>query len=281
MSNHTPPTPLFLTSGNARLLVLVFQPEIPGEQAILLAPPFGDEMNKSRRMQYLQAQYFSQHGYTVLMVDLFGTGDSSGEFSEATWETWRENLYDAWNWLKQEKGITQIHFWGIRLGCLLALDTASHFKLSVESFLFWQPIVKGDRFVTQLMRLKLAEQFGRNSSESVRTLRERSTSREMLEIGGYSLSKELLAALSSLDASELSPAPGTPIAWLECSTASTTSLLPSSLKVIEKWRQNNNIVKASFVSGPSFWNSVETEVVPQLIEQTGLLFAESNNHVRE
>lgn len=230
-------------------------------------------------MLHLQAQRFCQQGYTVLIVDLFGTGDSSGEFGAATWQIWRENLHHAWTWLNQEKHISHIHFWGVRLGSLLALDTAAFFRFSVASFLFWQPVINGERFVTQLLRMKIAEQFGRNSSETVKTLRERSIAGETLEIGGYAVNPELLTTLEQIKIVQHRPESATPVVWLECSSAEAPELLPPSRKQIEKWQAEGHAIAAACVTGPSFWNSVEIEEVPDLIEQTSRLFAEAN-HVR-
>ena len=53
--------------------------------AALYVPPFGEEMNKSRRMAALQARALAAAGFGVLQLDLYGCGDSSGEFAEARW----------------------------------------------------------------------------------------------------------------------------------------------------------------------------------------------------
>ena len=49
-------------------------------------------MNKSRRMAALQARAFAEMGFGVLQIDLFGCGDSSGDFSDARWDIWKQDL---------------------------------------------------------------------------------------------------------------------------------------------------------------------------------------------
>ncbi len=49
-------------------------------------------MNKSRRMAALQARAFAAMGFGVLQIDLFGCGDSSGDFSDARWDIWKQDL---------------------------------------------------------------------------------------------------------------------------------------------------------------------------------------------
>jgi hypothetical protein len=46
-------------------------------------PPFAEEMNKSRRMIAEVGRRLEGSGVGMLLVDLFGTGDSEGEFAQA------------------------------------------------------------------------------------------------------------------------------------------------------------------------------------------------------
>src|SRR3546814_1526626 len=57
------------------------------------------EMNRSRRMAALQARALAALGIDVLLLDLFGTGDSAGDFRDARWEIWREDAMAAVAWL--------------------------------------------------------------------------------------------------------------------------------------------------------------------------------------
>ena len=62
---------------------------------VLYCPPFAEEMNKSRRMAALQARAFAKAGYGVLLLDLYGCGDSSGDFSDAKHPGRRIRTLDA------------------------------------------------------------------------------------------------------------------------------------------------------------------------------------------
>ena len=57
-------------------------------------------------MVSLQAKQFCHKGYAVLIVDLFGTGDSEGDFGDANWEIWQNDMCVALRWL-QDKGFSQ------------------------------------------------------------------------------------------------------------------------------------------------------------------------------
>jgi alpha/beta superfamily hydrolase len=41
-----------------------------------------EELNKSRHVAAAQARAFAAAGYSVLQIDLYGCGDSSGDFGE-------------------------------------------------------------------------------------------------------------------------------------------------------------------------------------------------------
>ena len=77
----------------------VIKIEPPGGCTARHLPPFAEEMNHSRRMATLQAHRLAALGIDVLVVDLFGTGDSAGDFADARWETWQEDAKAAVAWL--------------------------------------------------------------------------------------------------------------------------------------------------------------------------------------
>ena len=59
---------------------------------VLVVPPFAEELNKCRRMLALTTRQLSMQGCDVLWPDLYGTGDSAGEFGDAVWADWVADL---------------------------------------------------------------------------------------------------------------------------------------------------------------------------------------------
>ncbi len=51
-------------------------------------------------MVALQARAFAAMGFGVLQMDLFGCGDSNGEFGNARWDIWKQDLVIARSWLE-------------------------------------------------------------------------------------------------------------------------------------------------------------------------------------
>ena len=117
-----PLLPFFLpASGGQRYCLLHLPP--PGQASrggIVYLHPFAEELNKSRHVAAAQARAFAAAGYSVLQIDLYGCGDSSGDFAEARWAIWHNDLHLACAWLAQRVD-GPLTLWGLRLGALLAL----------------------------------------------------------------------------------------------------------------------------------------------------------------
>ena len=62
--------------------------------------PFAEEMNKARRMAALQSRALAAAGFDVLQIDLLGCGDSSGDFGDATWNDWVNDVVHGCRWLR-------------------------------------------------------------------------------------------------------------------------------------------------------------------------------------
>ncbi len=245
-----------------------------GDACLVVVPPFAEEMNKSRRMWSLLAAQLAAQGIATLIPDLHGTGESDGDFADARWQSWREDLELACRFAR-EQGARRIALLGVRLGALLALDylgtdaalAAAHG--GIVQLILWQPVLNGQQHMNQFLRLKLAAGLRQAAArETTATLRERLARGERLEVAGYELSRELLAAIDALDAQALAqalaPASAPRVDWLEVSTLETLALLPASERLIEKWRVAGVQVRSRVVRGEAFWALQEITIAPEL-----------------
>ena len=240
---------------------------------VLYIHPFAEEMNKSRRMAALQARAFAQAGYAVLQIDLQGCGDSAGDFGDATWDNWINDVVQGCHWLRQhcDAPVASRHkvplwLWGLRAGCLLAAEASRHLD-EVCHFIFWQAPASGKTLLQQFLRLKVAgDMHHENTNGMMQSMRQRLASGAPLEIVGYRLSSELASALEQ--ASLRAPVNlGTTrrLAWFEISAQEELSLRPTSTQTIAAWRQAGFKTNSYLVRGPAFWQTNEIEVVPALI----------------
>jgi len=286
--------PQFISSTNGRLFSLFYRPTPEHTKhpktAVLYFPPFAEELNKSRRMVALQAGQFCHAGYAVLIVDLFGTGDSEGDFGEANWEIWQKDMCVALSWL-QDKGFNQFIFWGLRLGAIMALQTAALLSpktaVKVVKFIFWQPTVKGEMLLTQFLRLRMAADFlvtgNKNSGNEKNTpsdIRQHLSNGQNVEIAGYSLSPTLAQTIDRLDLKTLKPTPSSKVVWLEIIPTKTRGLSPLNEDIVNEWCLEKIETKVVKIVGQPFWNSLEIIELPELLEATTLRVVDNENSVK-
>lgn len=243
---------------------------------VLYVHPFAEEMNKSRRMAALQARALSNAGYSVLQIDLLGSGDSSGDFGDATWQTWVSDVTLGVQWLRkrntaQNTGFIQppLWLWGLRAGCLLAVEAARHLNESCN-FLFWQPPSAGKPLLQQFLRLKVAsDMLGGQSKGLMEGIRHQLAAGSSVAIAGYMLSAGLATGLEQ--ATLVPPARGSSpqrLEWFEMSTREDASLSPIATKTIAQWQEADFDVSSHIVNGPAFWQTTEIEDAPALIDAT-------------
>jgi exosortase A-associated hydrolase 2 len=263
--------PFFLAADAGERFCLYHQPapEAAPRGAILYVHPFAEEMNKSRRMAALQSRAYARAGFGVLQVDLYGCGDSSGDFADARWDIWLSDLALGWQWLAQ-RSAGPFYLWGLRLGALLALDFAARAK--PDALILWQPAISGRAHLHQFARAQSAARlFG--------------APQQGTEIAGYMVAPELSAAINQADAAAL--APTCPVQWLELNAAqpqvdilatsyaaagngqaSPAALQPASALLIERWREAGTMIEAWPLNGTPFWSSAEISESPELLTAT-------------
>ena len=240
--------------------------------AILYVPPFAEEMNKSRRMAALQARAFAAVGYAVLCIDLFGCGDSDGDFRAARWHLWKRDIAQGTQWLEHHAP-APIHLWGLRLGATLALDCWQDAPARYASAVIWQPVHDGKTFLTQFLRLAVAREAldPRGVRTTTDTLRGKLANGETLEVAGYALAPELAWAIDSQQLANFS-VPHARVHWLEVKTVPSDPS-PAVQSTLSSWRSRGADADYRVIPGQSFWSSVELGEVPDLIAATTSLYA--------
>lgn len=231
------------------------------QAALLYVAPFGEEMNRTRRASALTARALAAQGCAVLQIDLYGSGDSDGEFGEARWDGWKADLALGHAWLATHSG-QAVGLWGVRLGALLALDYARVAALPVARFVLWQPVLRGAVYLNQLLRLRLASEMLAGGSTDSRALRA-ALRAEAQEIGGYLVAPALADAIEALDAGAL-PTPAAPVHWLEVVAEAGRAAPPPSQQQAWAWRAQGAAVQLQAVHDAACWNTQEIAECAQL-----------------
>lgn len=277
-SRHDCAEPFFLTTSGGDRYCLFHAPRFMGEckGALVYIHPFAEEMNKSRRMAALQARRFAQDGIAVLQIDLFGCGDSGGDFGDARWEIWLEDIESAVDWLANRCSVSP-GLWGLRLGGLLAIDFAARSERNLGDVLLWQPVLNGETYMTQFLRTRVASAMlsgEQGKTEGTQALRTRMKNGESLEIAGYELAPALLDSIDQLNANDLIIA-RSPVHWVEVVAEAGRQMPPAASKVAGNWTRHGVDLHCSTITGQAFWMSQEITDCPDLLTVSCNLFREA------
>lgn len=253
--------------GRSGQRLCIYHPPADGAArgAMVYVHPFAEEMNKARRMAALQSRALAKDGFAVLQIDLLGCGDSSGDFGDATWEDWVEDVLLAQRWLA-ERHAAPLWLWGLRAGCLLAAEAARRIE-TPANLLFWQPTPSGKQVLQQFLRLKLAgDMLGGAGKAAMDETKQQLAAGKAVDIAGYTLAPALANGLqlATLNATTATAS----LVWLEVSSRDECTLLPASEPALKAWRAVAGHVDARAVSGPAFWQTSEIETAPALLAAT-------------
>ena len=205
-----------------------------------------------------------------MLVDPLGTGDSPGEFEDATWKAWIEDVVRAHRWLSDETGAVA-GLWALRGGALLAAAALSRIG-PVPRLLLWQPMQSGKTLLQQFLRLKVAAvaigtaSSSQGGSQTTGDILERLNKGEAVEVAGYMLPPALALPLSEADLTIANLVER--ITWLEVSALDPPTLTPASQTRIRDLGMAQLNIDAKAVLGPSFWLTQEIEECDALIEET-------------
>lgn len=231
---------------------------------VLVAPAFAEEMNRCRAMVALQARELARVGIGTLVLDMFGTGDSAGEFAEGSWSAWREDLCRGVEWLRHAGNGCRT-MWGIRLGALLASEIALG-DAAIERLLLWQPVLDGKTFLTQFLRIRIAAELEQNGGiKSTDELRRMCAAGESIEVSGYRIAPRLMEEIDAARWPDPARLRGKHLTWFEVLAAADSIVPRPSTKALEACKAAGVRVDFETVVGPAFWQVHEREVAPSLI----------------
>lgn len=263
--------PQFINSPAGRLFTVYFPSHGLPRGALLYLPPLAEEMNRCRALVSAQAHSLAERGYAVLLLDHFGTGDSSGELRDATWDIWHADLDAGAEWLEQQTGMP-VMLWGCRLGALLAAEAASRSPQRYTRLLLWQPVIDGKVFLTQFLRLRVAALMDKGlPPETTEQMRARFSAGESVAVSGYELPAAVAIAIDQTRLMDLNLGQ-TQIDWLENVAEPGKPLTPGSQKAIGTLQAQGAQVTAHPFTAPPIWQLHERAEAPGLIETTNAIF---------
>ena len=252
-------------------LVVIHEPTGAPRGVVVGVAAFAEEMNKGRRTVALGARALAHAGFLVVLPDLAGCGDSSGDLSTATWKAWIDDVLDTARWAASRVDAeAPMVLWGVRSGCLVVCEALAQLGRPAH-LLLWQPQPNGKLVLQQFLRLKMAAQLQQGASKGVTEglLAELAAGRAV-DVVGYPLGPGVAQGLAAAQLHAPVVGADTRVCWLEVSSQTPPELLPASQNHIRRWAGQGIDVRAAAVHGPQFWQTLDIEEAPTLVERTVL-----------
>ncbi len=147
------------------------------------------------------ARALTGRGCAVLRFDHMGHGDSDGDFEDGSVETHLGDIACAVRTLREQVPDAQrLGLFGLRLGATFAARAAAMAQ-EIDLLVLWGPIIRGDRYMQELLRSNLTGQLAAYGAvrEDSKALVDRLRRGETVNIDGYELSLDLFEQVSAID----------------------------------------------------------------------------------
>jgi len=129
----------------------------PRDSAVLLCYPLPQEYGSVHWAFRRLAMTLALRGFHVLRFDYRGTGDSSGDAGDATFESMVESTKSAVEELRDVSGARRVSVVGMRFGAAVAARLPS---THLREVVLWEPILSGREHLEELRRVHRARELG-------------------------------------------------------------------------------------------------------------------------
>jgi exosortase A-associated hydrolase 2 len=261
---------VFISGAAGRIFVVSHEPSAPVARAVLVVPAFAEEMNKSRRLVHETAEALERAGVWTIAPDLFGTGDSEGEFEEARWNVWIDDLRRTLDWARA-LGAERFGVLMVRLGTALYRDAEAQLATTFERAVAWQPLLSGAEALRLLLRTKImAIRMAGGTAPSLEALLQSLlTGAEPMELGGYLVSPQLAAAIQRAAGAIMESRAVREGMSVEIEPAASAARSAAT----EETAAGGSVWTRVRIPGERFWLAVEPRPIPALVEATARFLA--------
>ena len=195
------PRPLYLDAVPDAVFGMFHAPldHAPSKTAVLICPPWGWDEVGSYRSRRTWAEHLAENGHPTLRVDLPATGDSAGDPDDpARLAAWTAAIVAATTWLAGTTSSRRVAVVGLGLGGLLA-GQALAAGAQIDDLVLWAAPASGRSFLREQRAFGMLQssRYGPDADSAV------PPADGSLEIGGFVLSLETIAAIGLLDLREM------------------------------------------------------------------------------
>ena len=192
-------TPYFIDDGSRRLFAVLHAPAAPASgEAFVFCHPLAEEKLWTHRSLVTFARDLAAGGHAVLRVDMTGSGDSDGDFSDVSVTSSTEDICVAIDDVRRRTGVDRVSLLGLRFGATIASLVAE--RSAVHRLVLWAPIVDGDRHLQELLRINVATQTAvykevrQDRGELIEIMRKGGT----VNVDGYEMSNAMSAEMAAI-----------------------------------------------------------------------------------
>jgi len=175
---------------------------------------FDDRLHAHLVLRDAAARLAAQ-GFPVLRFDLYGQGESAGEFEDATLARWVADACAACAELQARAQVTHVALVGVRLGALVAAratrlldrggddDGTGRPAPAISHLVLWQPVVAGQAYAQEVLRAHLTSEMVLGRAGSTREALTAALARgEPVTVWGYRFGPALYRELVTADLAE-------------------------------------------------------------------------------
>ncbi len=192
--------PFFFPHGDLSLFGVLHEAEgTAARLPVVFCHPFAEEKLWTHRMFVSFARELALRGHTVLRFDQAGNGDSEGEFSQSSVSGAVGDLSCAIDRLKEVTGSREVAVLGLRLGATLAALAVEE-RDDVRALVLWAPVVEGDRYAQDLLRVNLTTQVAvyKEVRQDRAALVQAMRAGEAVNVDGYALACQHYEQLTAI-----------------------------------------------------------------------------------
>ncbi len=167
--------------------------------AVLICPPWGWEEITSYRARRAWAERLAAAGRPTLRIDLPGTGDSAGAWSDPhRVEAWRAAVTGAAAWLADQPGVTRVVAIGFGLGGLIAAASVGD-GAPIDDLVLWAAPENGRSWLREQRAFAALQSTRADGPEPGPSAAPSAPADGLLEIGGFILTDETMESLGGID----------------------------------------------------------------------------------
>lgn len=224
-------------------------------------------MNRTRSFAARVSFRLSEAGFHVLQPDLSGTGDSTGEFRDAKWSRWIDELRLTSGWLADKS--SPIHLVSLRAGALFLPDLLDAEPSRFTRVCLVEPFVSGGDAVREFLQLRVARSIFEGTKESIAMLTEALAGGATMEVGGYDLSPGLYASLNAASIEQLGGRVRDALV-LGCGRSPETRRNASMRSLVAAWCAGGARAEYAFIPTEPFWSqelpTLPTDAIARVID---------------